>query len=314
MNFSLTVVLGVVGNILSVVGVVITNKYITEVDGYNFMIFLSFLHFVATTIGTRLLLSVGVFQYKEASFAGVLPVSLGSLLSVAFMNLNLSHNSVGFYQLSKLACIPATLIIQFLAYKASVPTSVQLTLIPITFGVGYTTVYDIDINFVGLVYATLAVLATAMSQIFTNTYQKSLDCNALQLLHHTSPIIGLGMLVLCPVFDDVTALQRHVLTRGCVGRIALSCVFALGVNISNYLVLGKTSPLTYQVLGHVKTVLILVLGFTMFNKPFDIQQGIGITVAMLGVIAYTELQRRRQSAPPAPQHTASASADTRGKP
>ena len=28
---------------------------------------------------------------------------------------------------------------------------------------------------------------------------------------------------------------------------ALSCVFALGVNISNYLVLGKTSPLTYQV-------------------------------------------------------------------
>jgi len=308
------VVLGVVGNILSVVGVVITNKYITEVDGYNFMIFLSFLHFVATTIGTRLLLSVGVFQYKEASFAGVLPVSLGSLLSVAFMNLNLSHNSVGFYQLSKLACIPATLIIQFLAYKASVPTSVQLTLIPITFGVGYTTVYDIDINFVGLVYATLAVLATAMSQIFTNTYQKSLDCNALQLLHHTSPIIGLGMLVLCPVFDDVTALQRHVLTRGCVGRIALSCVFALGVNISNYLVLGKTSPLTYQVLGHVKTVLILVLGFTMFNKPFDIQQGIGITVAMLGVIAYTELQRRRQSAPPAPQHTASASADTRGKP
>jgi hypothetical protein len=28
---------------------------------------------------------------------------------------------------------------------------------------------------------------------------------------------------------------------------AVSCVFALGVNISNYLVLGKTSPLTYQV-------------------------------------------------------------------
>jgi hypothetical protein len=72
------------------------------------------------------------------------------------------------------------------------------------------------------------------------------------------------------------------------------------VNISNYLVLGKTSPLTYQVrdsaftntvkgslrpniikraklalinlvlfieqvLGHMKTVLILVLGFTVFN-------------------------------------------------
>jgi hypothetical protein len=36
-----------------------------------------------------------------------------------------------------------------------------------------------------------AVVATALAQIFTNTYQKSLDCNAMQLLYHTSPIIAL---------------------------------------------------------------------------------------------------------------------------
>lgn len=80
----------------------------------------------------------------------------------------------------------------------------------------------------------------------------------------------------------------------------VSCVFALGVNISNYLVLGKTSPLTYQVLGHLKTVLILVLGFTVFNvrrcpridiiilivccsqKPVDMRNLLGIVVAMFG--------------------------------
>lgn len=54
--------------------------------------------------------------------------------------------------------------------------------------------------------------------------------------------------------------------------LAVSCFFALGVNISNYLVLGKTSPLTYQVLGHLKTVLILVLGFTVFNVRFCLVQ------------------------------------------
>ena len=36
-----------------------------------------------------------------------------------------------------------------------------------------------------------AVVATALAQIFTNTYQKSLDCNAMQLLYHTSPLIAL---------------------------------------------------------------------------------------------------------------------------
>lgn len=64
--------------------------------------------------------------------------------------------------------------------------------------------------------------------------------------------------------------------------VAVSCLLALGVNISNYLVLGKTSPLTYQVLGHMKTVLILVLGFTIFRKPIDLRNVIGIAIAMVG--------------------------------
>jgi len=53
-------------------------------------------------------------------------------------------------QLSKLACIPFTLLVQYIAYKQSVPRLVQLTLLPITFGVGFATVYDLSLNTVGL--------------------------------------------------------------------------------------------------------------------------------------------------------------------
>jgi len=67
---------------------------------------------------------------------------------------------------------------------------VQLTLIPITLGVGYATIYDMDVTFLGTMYAFAAVIATSTSQIFTSKYQKSLDCNAMQLLYHTSPLIG----------------------------------------------------------------------------------------------------------------------------
>jgi len=173
---SVVVIAGVITNILSVVGIVITNKYITEVDGFHFMVFLSFLHFLFTTIGTRVMLMMGLFSYQPAPLTGILPVAAGSLLSVAFMNLNLSYNSVGFYQvycrhplfyvcmtysasislfpvstqLSKLACIPFTLFVQYVAYKQSVPRLVQLTLIPISFGVGYATIYDLSLNMVGL--------------------------------------------------------------------------------------------------------------------------------------------------------------------
>jgi hypothetical protein len=92
--------LGVVFNILSVVGVVLCNKYITEVDGYDFMVFLSCLHFTVTAVAVRIFMHLGYFKYQSAPLEGVLPVAVGSLLSVAFMNLNLSYNSVGFYQVT----------------------------------------------------------------------------------------------------------------------------------------------------------------------------------------------------------------------
>ena len=99
------------------------------------------------------------------------------------------------------------------------------------------------------------------------------------------------MLIMCPFFDNVSNLIAFKYTPACIFRIALSCLFAIGVNITNYLVIGKTSPLTYQVLGHLKTILILVLGFLMFNKHVDARNLIGIVVAMVGVVWYTEVKR-----------------------
>lgn len=244
-NHNFIVIVGVISNILSVVGVVICNKYIIEVDKFHYSVFLSFLHFAFTALGTRVMLFGNYFTYNTAPLSGILPVAIGSLMSVAFMNMNLAYNSVGFYQLSKLACIPFTLLVQYLMYNQTVSTSVQLTLIPISFGVGYATVYDVSLNLFGLskpthtppcsfsflsslspfsfvVIAVFAVIATAMAQIFTNTYQKSLACDALQLLYHTSPYIALGMLLMCPLFDDVSSLAQYQYTTPCVMRIGNS--------------------------------------------------------------------------------------------
>ena len=156
--------------------------------------------------------------------------------------------------------------------------------------------HDVDVNFVGLMFAMCAVAATGMAQIYTSSYQKSLGCDAMQLLFHTAPLISVGMLIMCPMFDNVKDLMAYQYSSGTVCRIVISCMFALGVNISNYMVLGKTSPLTYQVLGHMKTILILVLGVVLFNKAVEFQNVVGIVVAMAGVVAYTEI-KRRESAP-----------------
>ena len=74
----LVIVIAVLVNILSVVGIVIWNKYITDVDGFNFMVFLSFLHFLFTSVMMRLLLFTGTFAYAPAPFSSVFPVAVVS--------------------------------------------------------------------------------------------------------------------------------------------------------------------------------------------------------------------------------------------
>lgn len=69
-----TTAVGICGNLATVVGVVIMNKYIQKHHGLNAMIFLSFCHLVTTTIGIRILLLVGFFRYKAAQTRAVAPV------------------------------------------------------------------------------------------------------------------------------------------------------------------------------------------------------------------------------------------------
>ena len=91
------------------------------------------------------------------------------------------------------------------------------------------------------VFAVCAVVATALAQIFTNTYQKSLDCNAMQLLYHTSPLIAL-------VSFDI-----------------LCCIYYLTAQARN---LDGMLTLSYLILSHVTSILIITFQGMIVMCPF----------------------------------------------
>lgn len=71
------------------------------------------------------------------------------------------------------------------------------------------------------------------------------------------------------------------------GFIVLSCLISISVNFSTFLVIGKTSPVTYQVLGHLKTCLVLGFGYSLLRDPFSWRNIFGIMVALVGMILYS---------------------------
>lgn len=73
--------------------------------------------------------------------------------------------------------------------------------------------------------------------------------------------------------------------------ISVSCVLAASANISSTVFLGRMLATSYSVLGHLKTMIILLSGWIFFNERVGYIQLLGVSVAVLGVLSYSAAER-----------------------
>lgn len=83
--------------------------------------------------------------------------------------------------------------------------------------------------------------------------------------------------------------------------IASSGVLAFLVNLSIYFIIGTTSALTYNMVGHLKFNLVIGFGIFLFNDPIKFQQILAILMLLVGLVAYSyfrikETEQEKQNA------------------
>ena len=156
--------LAVFANLLSSCAVVLVNKWLVAQHRFDHIIFLTSCQMAFTAAGMRVMLRCGVFAYKACERRTVVRVAGASLLAMAFMNLNLKQNSVGFFQMTKLACIPCTLATQYLAGDRFPDGATLATLVPLVGGLYVAEVHDHTVTPLGTLYGAVAVVATVLAQ------------------------------------------------------------------------------------------------------------------------------------------------------
>jgi len=214
---------------------------------------------------------------------------------VVLTNLSLQHNSVGFYQMMKVMTTPVVVLIESLIYRKYLETNLKVALIPVCVGVLLTTSTDYRLNFLGTVFGVSGVLVTSFYQIWSGTLQKSLECDALQLQFFTAPLSAIFIIPFVPLFDDwnprsPSSIWTYNFTYENMSMILATGCIAFLVNISIFLVIGKSSALTYNILGHAKTSFILLSDFALFGRPAEPKGISGILCALFGVFWYTHLK------------------------
>ncbi|CAM9401263.1 unnamed protein product, partial [Laminaria digitata] len=188
-----------------------------------------------------------------------------------------------------------------------------MTLAPICLGVALATARDTEISVEGACWATAGLCAAAGYQVLVKSTQDNLKVSSLQLLHHQAPQAAGLIFLVSPVFDDIEALlgmlknaagslrwsgtpaegeeegAEGLLFWG--GMVLLSCLLAFLVNLSTFLVIGRTSPVSYQVLGHLKLVVILLVGVTAYGESSSPTRLAGMAIALTGIVGYTVLKQ-----------------------
>ncbi|XP_058101733.1 UDP-xylose transporter 1-like [Magnolia sinica] len=286
--------LGVVGalalSVASSVAIVICNKALISTLEFPFATTLTSWHLMVTFCTLHVAQRFNVFEPKSTDVKTVMLFGVLNGVSIGFLNLSLGFNSIGFYQMTKLTIIPFTVLLETVFLKKQFSEKIKLSLLVLLIGVGIASITDLNLNLLGSILSLFAIATTCISQIMTNTIQKRLNVSSTQLLYQSAPFQAAILFVCGPVVDQCLTKQNvfaYKYSPLVLTFIILSCLISVSVNFSTFLVIGKTSPVTYQVLGHLKTCLILAFGYTLLHDPFTERNIIGICVAIFGMGMYS---------------------------
>ena len=299
MKCDMTTIAYMAFNFVSSIGIIFVNKLIFKQYKFHFATFVTTLHFLFTCLGLLVARCAGLYVPKKLSHAQVAPISFSFCIHVVFNNLSLQYNSVGFYQLIKVLTSPMIAFIQEKFFGVPLPMPLKLTLALECLGVMIGTVTDVSVNFAGLVFAVLGLLGATYYQIFVKTKQKALGADSFQVLHYQAPQSMLLVACMTPMFDNVYGaggLLEHLQSMSfeLIVALIIGSSLAFCVNLSVFLVIGRTSPITYNVLGHFKLVFVLAGGILLFDGDSNPKRLFGMGLTLLGVILYTFLKQRIQ--------------------
>ncbi|XP_074309727.1 UDP-rhamnose/UDP-galactose transporter 6-like [Silene latifolia] len=277
-------------NVVTSVGIIIVNKALMASYGFSFATTLTGLHFAFTTIMTLVLKWLGFIQPSHLPLSDLLKFVIFANFSIVGMNVSLMLNSVGFYQIAKLSMIPVSCLLEIVLDKVRYSRDTKLSIGLVLVGVGVCTVTDVSVNTKGFVAAFIAVWSTSLQQYYVHHLQKKYSLSSFNLLGHTAPVQAVSLLTVGPFLDYWLTGKRidaFNYTAPSVFFITLSCTIAIGTNLSQFICIGRFTAVSFQVLGHMKTILVLILGFIFFGKEgLNLHVVLGMIIAVLGMIWY----------------------------
>ncbi|KXT05528.1 hypothetical protein AC578_3710 [Pseudocercospora eumusae] len=275
-------------NTIATIVIVFMNKYtLSDPQLRKSQILIAIWHFAATFLVLLLSATYRRFRLFTAIRLPILQVLPLSAFFAAFLilnNLSLANNPVGFYQLSKILTTPCVVLVNFALFRKYISQEKLIAVLVTCVGVGLVSVQSVKSNFFGTVVACAAFTTTACYQIWIGKKMEDLEVDAPQLLLNqcaTAVWLLIPVSYAFDVFPDFSTIPAQTLMFLFGGGIVASFL-----NLSQFMIIGRTSALTFNIVSNVKMLAILALGWYSEGKVFSPVDTVGVILALAGAWQY----------------------------
>ena len=278
-------------------GVILFNKYILSELGFPYPVALTMIHMLFCSFMANVALRVfkvcSVPDIKRQEYARkIVPVGLLFSLSLWLSNSAYIYLSVSFIQMLKALSPVVVFLVTCFAGQRRFNIRVLLNMFVIATGVVIASYGEINFVWLGFFMQLCGILTEACRLVLVQILLSSEDLrlNSITTMYFVSPVCLLFLTVPFLILEwplmatEKQSSSQDMLSLCFVLLFNALCAFCL--NVSVYMLIGKTSALTMNIAGVIKDWLLIGFSNVFFHAPISALQIRGYLLAFLGVYYY----------------------------
>lgn len=272
------------------------NKWIFSRYTFRYPAILTLLHMISCYALSRITLSrrenYRLRALSPHTSLAVLQLSLVFVASVAAGNAALKYIHISFAQAFGATAPLWTVVLSVMITRKSYTPGVYASLGVIFVGMVLTTTGEVNFDSFGFVLVLIATVTRALKSVMQGLLLSSPEerLDAIELLYHMSKrsVVWLGLwAVIC---EREAFFDRTVMDLGMWACILLTALVAFFLNVVNFHLTKVTSPVTLQVIGNLKNVLVILVSLAIFGNQVSLQAGMGCSICICGVVLYNRFR------------------------
>ncbi|KAE8154337.1 triose-phosphate transporter family-domain-containing protein [Aspergillus avenaceus] len=275
---------------------VLFNKWILDSTEFRYPILLTTWHLVFATVVTQIMARTTTLLdgRKHIEMNGriygrtMIPIGLLYSGSLVCSNIVYLYLNISFIQMLKAAGPVVTLLISWSWGVATPSLAVLINILIITASVGLAVSGEIQFSLLGILFQLASLFCDAnrlvMMQILLSDDGQKMD--PLVTLYYTAPVCAV-MNSIIAWYTEFQSFHWSVVPQTGYLVLLSNAVVGFMLNVSIFILIGKTSGLTTTLVSIPKNVLLIIASVVIWHTQISTIQIVGYTIALLALTYYS---------------------------